>query len=65
MPARIAGIIRLNPLYHFITLFRSLVMFGTIPELSAWLWGIGSGLAAFAVGLLVFGKLQKNFILYI
>ena len=65
MSERVAKIIRLNPLYHFITLFRSLVMFGTIPDIHAWLWGIGSGLAAFAVGLLVFGKLQKNFILYI
>lgn len=65
LPANKAQIIRLNPLYHFITLFRSLMMFGTVPELDAWLWGIGSGLAAFAVGLLVFGKLQKNFILYI
>lgn len=65
MPERIAGIIRLNPLYHFITLFRSLMMFGTIPDAHAWLWGIGSGLVAFVAGLLVFGKLQKNFILYI
>ncbi len=65
MPAKIARIIRLNPLYHFITLFRSLVMFGMVPDAHAWLWGIGSGVAAFAIGLVVFGKLQKNFILYI
>ena len=61
----IQAVIKLNPLYHYINVFRSLVMYGTVPGLNAWLACAASSLVALAFGLLVFNRLQKNFILYI
>ncbi len=61
----IRSIVQANPLYHFVSLFRSLVMLGIIPDFNAWLQCIICGLISFSLGLIVFGKLQKNFILHI
>ena len=65
MPGRLMTLMKLNPMYHFINTFRNLVMFGTIPGPNAWFGCIVSGLVVFALGLFVFGRLQKDFILYI
>lgn len=65
LPPDIFRIISLNPLYHYITVFRSLVMYGSIPGFDSWAACVGSALLAFVMGLLVFNKLQKKFILYI
>ena len=65
MPERLTRVMKLNPMYHFLNTFRNLVMFGNIPGPNAWIGCIVSGLAVFALGLVVFGKLQKNFILHI
>ena len=61
----IQAIIRLNPLYHYINLFRNLVIYGSIPGPNAWFGCIASSVVAIVIGLLVFNKLQKNFILHI
>ena len=65
MPGRLMTLMKLNPMYHFINTFRNLVMFGNIPGPNAWFGCIASGLVVFALGLFVFGRLQKDFILYI
>ncbi len=65
MPGRLMTLMKLNPMYHFINTFRNLVMFGNIPGPNAWFGCIVSGLVVFALGLAVFGRLQKDFILYI
>ena len=65
MPGRLMTLMKLNPMYHFINTFRNLVMFGNIPGPNAWIGCILSGLVVFALGLFVFGRLQKDFILYI
>ena len=56
---------KLNPLYHFISFFRCAVIYGTVPTWETWVGCIVSGVAVFLIGMLVFHKLQKNFILYI
>lgn len=61
----IQAIIRLNPLYHYINVFRNLVIYGNIPGPNAWFGCIASSVVAIVIGLLVFNKLQKNFILHI
>lgn len=61
----IAAIIKLNPLYHYINCFRNLVIYGNIPGPNTWFACIASSLLMLAIGLLVFNKLQKNFILHI
>ena len=65
MPAGIRILMKLNPMHHYLNTFRNLVVFGSIPGLNAWISCIASGLVAFALGLFIFGRLQKNFILYI
>lgn len=66
VPESIQTVIFCNPLYHYIEMFRSFIVGGCMPaDPMLWLWSILSGLSVFIVGLVVFNKLQKNFILYI
>lgn len=62
---QIQSIIKLNPMYHFINVFRNLVIYSNIPGPNAWFGCIASSLFFFLLGLLMFYKLQKNFILYV
>lgn len=64
-PANLLWVMKLNPMYHFLNVFRNLVMFGNIPGPNAWFGCIASGTLFFVIGMLIFGKLQKNFILHI
>ncbi len=63
--ATMQAVIKLNPMYHYINVFRNLVMYNNIPGPNAWFGCIASSIVVFTLGLLVFNKLQKNFILYI
>lgn len=65
LPQEVAVWIVYNPMYSYITFFRSLVLYGTLPKISIWISCIIWGFMAFALGLICFRKLQKNFILYI
>lgn len=65
MPPELSQALSHNPLYYFIYMFRVLVMNGTLPEPILWIKCVVSGVVSFLIGLLVFGKLQKNFILHI
>lgn len=65
VPEKVASIIRLNPLFIFIHLFRELVLYGNVPGLQMWLTGAGMALAMFGIGALVFCKMQDDFIYYI
>lgn len=65
LPAALQKLMKLNPLYHYINLFRNLVMYGNIPGPNTWFACTACALVSMAAGLLVFRKLQKNFILYI
>lgn len=65
LPEYLLPIMKLNPLYHYINLFRNLVMYGNIPGPNTWVANIASAIVSLALGLWAFRKLQKNFILYI
>lgn len=65
LPEGIAMLLKLNPLYHYLTFFRELVVYANVPAIGTWIASIASSLAVFAVGLLFFRKLQRNFILYV
>lgn len=65
LPESIQPLMKLNPLYHYINLFRNLVMYGNVPGPNTWFANIASALVALVLGLWAFRKLQKNFILYI
>ena len=65
LPEKLAFFIRFNPLYHYITFFRDVVLYGTIPSTYIWIGTVGFGLLFFAIGILIFRRLQRNFILYV
>lgn len=54
-----------NPMYHYVTYFRDLILNGTVPGLQENLLCLGMAVVAFAVGLLIFKKTEKKFILYV
>jgi len=57
------NLIGLNPMYQFITYFRHLVYWGTVPDLWSNFVCMGFALSAFCVGTAVFMKKQDTFIL--
>ena len=54
-----------NPMYHYVTYFRSIVMWDTMPDLVENLVCLGIALITFLVGFIVFRKSENKFILYI
>ncbi len=65
VPEGVARIIRLNPIYTIIYLFRNLMLYGRIPEASSWLYAFATSLVMFLVGALLFDRMRKEFIYYI
>ena len=61
----ILNVIRLNPMYYFVTYFRDLMMNGTVPGLKTNLLCMGISLLFLVLGLLIFKKKQDRFILFI
>ena len=56
---------KINPLYHYITYFRAVVIDGVVPGLQDNMICIFSALAFLILGALIFKKNQDKFILYI
>lgn len=65
LPMFAQRLMKFNPMYHYINLFRNLVMYGTMPGPNTWFACAASALVVLVLGLVVFRKLQRNFILYI
>lgn len=61
--ARIA--IQFNPLYHFVFMFRQIVLYGEIPSLRSNIICLGMGIFVTSIGLLIFKKKQDDFVLYL
>lgn len=65
MPPEVVAVLKLNPMYYYLDFFRQLVLYGTIPSTVTWAICIFASLLTLAIGLIVFRKLQRNFILYL
>ena len=65
LPDWMAAIMNFNPMYHYVTYFREIMLWGQTPGLQENLICLGFAVITFAVGLLVFRKLEKKFILYV
>ena len=65
VPESVRFVLQLNPIYHYITFFRQVVIYGQIPAGIEWAICIGFSVIAIIIGALVFNRLQKNFILYL
>lgn len=65
IPENMMGLYSLNPMYQYVTFFRTLVLDGALPTLVQFGWCFGYAVLFMLVGLFVFRKLKRNFILYI
>ncbi len=65
VPQKVAFLIQCNPMFHYIDFFRELLLYGRVPGPGTWLFCILSSLLALAIGVAVFRKMQRNFILYL
>lgn len=65
LPEWMVAIEQFNPMYHYVTYFRDIVLWGQNPGIQENLLCLLFAAVTFAVGLLVFKKLQKRFILYV
>ena len=54
-----------NPMYHYITFFRDIMMWNALPSVEQFLTCAGMAIITFLVGLFVFRKTENKFILYI
>lgn len=62
IPDRLRWIAELNPLYHFIAAFRSILVDGVPPAAVEWSILLGLALLASMMGALVYRKLRPGFI---
>ena len=65
IPENLMSIYSLNPMYQYVTFFRTLVLDAAMPTLAQFGWCFGYAAGFMAIGLFVFRKLKRNFILYI
>lgn len=56
---------QINPMYQYVTFFRTLVLDATMPTVGQFAWCIGYAVGFMLLGLFVFKKLKKNFVLYV
>ena len=65
IPESLFGIYRLNPMYQYVTFFRTLVLEGACPTPEQFLFCFGYALGFVLIGALVFRAMKKKFILYV
>lgn len=65
LPEKVAFLLLFNPMYHYVTFFRDVVLNGAVPSATIWVGSFGFSALAIGAGLLIFRKLQRNFILYV
>lgn len=64
LPEWVQKVVGLNPLYHFVSYFRSVALYGIIPDLWSNIVCVGFAAAALCLGLYVVMTQQDKYILY-
>ena len=65
LPKYALNLIKLNPLYHIVEMFRKCVMYGTLPTMHEHIICFSVCMVFLIVGLIVFKKTQDDFVMYI
>ena len=65
IPEDMMGVYSMNPMYQYVTFFRTLVLEASMPSGECWAYCIGYSAGLLLIGYAVFRKMKKNFILYI
>lgn len=64
-PEKIQRLFNLNPVYVYISYFRSIILDGTVPSLAIHLIAAGYALAALLIGAIIYKKYNYKFLYYI
>jgi len=65
VPRKYQFLLKINPLYYIITIFREAILYGKMPSLGYNIICLSFSLLTFLLGLIVFYRKQDKFILYI
>lgn len=65
LPEWMLALERFNPMYHFVGYVRELLLYQQVPSIALNLTCLGFGAGMLIIGLLVFRKTERKFILYI
>lgn len=65
LPDAVFKIMQFNPMYHYVTFMRELVLNGNFPSMKENLICFGTGIVMLVLGLFVFYKKQDKFVLYV
>lgn len=65
LPPMMVTIEQLNPMYHYVTFIRKVVLWHQMPSMITWLGCILSAVFALIIGYLIFRRHEHKFILYI
>ncbi len=62
---QVAGIMQFNPMYHFVTYFREIMVLGIVPDAKTHLIIYGSGIIALLIGAIAFRAKRRKFVFFI
>lgn len=65
LPQHLQAVFYCNPIFVFITYFRSIVLYNTVPDLRMHLLLAGYALALFAIGCWIYKKNNYKFLYYV
>ena len=65
IPQRFALLLRLNPLYWYVTASRTIILYGVLPDLTSWLFCAAFAALFLSLGIYVFRRSQNKFIYYV
>ena len=65
LPDWLQLVMQFNPMYHFVTYIRDIMMWNITPSLEMNLTCFGMSAVILALGILVFRKTEKKFVMYI
>lgn len=65
LPDTVLKLMQLNPMFHYVTYMRELILYGNFPSMKENLICFLFGIASLIVGLVVFYKKQDDFVLYV
>ena len=65
LPSSVMKLMKLNPMYHFVSFMRDLVLYGVFPSMKQNLICLAIGIGMLILGLFVFYKKQDKFVLYV
>ena len=65
VPDQVKYILLWNPLYYIVDYFRQIILYDTIPGFSDTVFCLALSVGPLLLGMFIFKKLQKNFLLYV